>query len=90
MTETIGPEIGNLLDQRAPLRQPHRQRGGMRRGGDSQSRTADPLHRRRRQHPGAQQIAREAREEAAKARLLAERARRLAGMPPEPAQEPPF
>jgi hypothetical protein len=40
--------------------------------------------------PEAHDIAREAREEAAKARLLADRAHRLAGTPLEAVQEPPF
>lgn len=90
MKHPIGPDFGNLLDQVAPFGGPAASvaecaEAMVRRAEllasiiDSGASTAEAHH-----------IAREAREEADKARLLAERAHRLAGTPFEAAHEPPL
>ena len=90
MTHPIGPEIGDLLDQMAPLGSP----------AQSVAECAEAVVRRAEllarliddgaSTTEAQLIAREAREEATKARLLAKRAHHLTGTPLEAAHEPPF
>jgi hypothetical protein len=90
MTDPIDPEISDLLDQVAPFGGPAT---SLAECAEAVVRRAELLARvidSRASTPEAQHIAREAREEAANARLLVERGHRLAGTPIEAAHEPPF
>ena len=89
-THPIGPEFSDLLDQVAPFGSPT---ASVKECAEAVARRAELLAAvidTAASTPEAQNLARNARQEAATARRLAERAHRLAGPPLRAAEEPPF